>query len=336
MAGRLVGLRARSWACRSTIPVVLTLAFVVACGSPAARDDDTGGAAARVGRDPVLWPFSFDSPWNMPVGDGLVLAEGECTRAVRDPAGEAWVNIETWSHPLYRATGTDPRVDIVHDGVVEATWSVPSGASPSLPAYPEGDAHMHVVDAPGETVTESWRARPVDGGWAVDSWARVDLRGSGVGTDGVRIYGGSAIGGLLRAGEVGAGARHAVAVSLPLEDLAPTFTWPATVVSSGRDDEMSGVVPVGQHLALPADVDEGIVSTAAGLALLRALRDYGGYVVDHAGNFAVYAEFGADEWDGARDDIDAIHARLACSTNNSEASPGGPGDRVAPYAPPFE
>lgn len=313
---------------------MLAVLVVVAC-APAPRDTDSSSAAPPT-RSAALWPFSADSPWNMPVGEGLVLDEGECGRAVREPQAEAWVNIETWSHPVLRAGDDDPWVDLVEDDTVKLQWQVPSAATPSMPEYPDGDAHMHVIDPAGAAVTETWKAREVDGGWAVEAWAQVDLRGTGIATDGVRIYGGSAIGGLLRAGEVEAGVRHAVAVSLPLADLSPEYTWPATVVDSSQEEEMTGVVPVGQHLALPADVAEGIVSTPAGLALLRALRDYGGYVVDHAANFALYAEFGADEWAEARDDLIAIRARLRCSTNNTEATPGGPGERVADYAPDFE
>ncbi len=313
---------------------MLVVIVLVACApSPG---DGSPSPDPPATRDPALWPFSADSPWNMPVGDGLFLAEGDCTRAVREPAGEAWVNIETWSHPVLRARDDDPWVDLVEDDTVKLQWQVPPAATPSVPEYPDGDAHMHVIDPAGERVTEAWKAREVDTGWAVEAWAQVDLRGSGVATDGVRIYGGSAIGGLLRAGEVAPGARHAVAVSLPLDDLAPVYAWPANAVDSSQEDAMTGVVPVGQHLALPADIDEDVVSTPAGLALLRALRDYGGYVVDHASNFAIYAEFGGDEWSDARDDIDAIHANLACSTNNTEATPGGPGERVADYAPDFE
>lgn len=313
---------------------MLAVLVLVACAS--SPGDSSASPAAPLTRDPVLWPFSADSPWNMPVGEGLLLESGPCTAAVREPADEAWVNIETWSHPVIRAASDDPWVDLVEDDTVKLRWQVPSTATPSAPAYPDGDAHMHVIDAAGTVVTETWKAREVEDGWAVEAWAQVDLRGTGIATDGVRIYGGSAIGGLLRAGEVGAGARHAVAVSLPLSDLTPVYTWPASVVDSSQEDKMSGVVPVGQHLALPLDVDEKLVHTPAGLALLRALRDYGGYVVDHASNFALYAEFGADDWADARDDIDAIHAQLSCSTNSTEATPGGPGERVADYALDFE
>ncbi len=34
-----------------------------------------------------------------------------------------------------------------------------------------------------------------------------------------------------------------------------------------------------------------------------------------------------------RDDIDAIRARLSCSTDVTEATPGGPGERRWPDAP---
>ena len=100
-----------------------------------------------------------------------------------------------------------------------------------------------------------------DGDWDADSVAVNDLRGSGVGTDGVRIYGGSAIAGLWRVGEAGTGAGHTLALSLPLAALAPTYVWPATELSTSREASMLGPVPVGQHVALPRDWDVEALTT---------------------------------------------------------------------------
>ncbi len=306
-------------------------------GGATVEDDDAPPFPSS--RTPVEWPFSVASPWNLPVGSGLALedADAPCTRAVRDPSADAWVNAETWSHPVARATASDPVVEVWEDGALAARIAMPPEAQPSLPAWPEGDAHLHVVDPDAGRVTELWHARPrQDGGWEVDSLAEIDLRGSGVGTEGVRIYGGSGLAGLWRAGEVHTGAWHALALSLPLEALAPRYVWPATELSTSREASMTGPVPVGAHVVLPQDVDLDAFTTPGGRALARTLRDYGAYVVDHARGFALYAEPEAeDEIDGMRADLDALRARLRCSTNNLPTQAGGPGSRVQPLAPAF-
>jgi hypothetical protein len=271
------------------------------------------------------------------VGEGLARedADAPCSAAVRGQGEDAWVNAETWSHPVYRASADDPVVDVWEDGAVVARVASPPDATPSVPAWPDGDAHLHLVDPEGATVTELWKARRrQDGGWEADSVAVNDLRGTGVGTEGVRIYGGSAFAGLWREGESLTGAHHALALSLPLAALSRRVVWPATELSTSREEAMLGPVPVGQHVALPQDIDLDALTTPEGRALGRALRDHGAFVVDHARNFALYAEpAAAAEADAMREDVDALRAALRCSTNVTEATPGGPGDRVAGLAP---
>lgn len=304
--------------------------------APAPADDAPPFPTSRT---PADWPFSAASPWNFPVGSGLTLEDPDapCTRAVRDPSVDAWVNAETWSHPIARAASTDPVVDIWEDGAFVTAIAVPPGAQPSLPAWPDGDAHLHVIDPDAAQVVEVWHARPrEDGGWDVDSLAFNDLRGTGVGTEGVRIYGGSGFAGLWRAEELTTGAWHALALSLPLAALAPRTVWPATDLRTSREEDMTGPVPVGAHVALPQEVDLDAFTTPGGRALARTLRDYGAYVVDHARGFALYAEPTAEEGvEGMRADLDALRARLRCSTNNLPTQIGGPGPRVQPLAPDF-
>ena len=238
---------------------------------------------------------------------------------------------------MARAAVDDPVVEIWEDGAFATRIAVPPDAQPSLPAWPEGDAHLHVLDPDAGQVTELWHARPrQEGGWEADSLAFNDLRGTGIGTEGVRIYGGSGFAGLWRAGEARTGAWHALALSLPLGALAPRYVWPATDLRTSRREDMLGPVPVGAHVVLPQDVDLDAFTTPEGRALARTLRDYGAYVVDHARGFALYAEPGAEgEVEGMRADIDALRARLRCSTNNLPTQAGGPGPRVQPLAPDF-
>lgn len=287
-------------------------------------------------REAWLWPFLSESPWNVSVGSELTLAEANdpCSWGTRNDSVSAWINAKEWSHPMYRATDADPVVEVWEDDELEATFALPPDAIPSLPEYPDGDAHMHVVDPSGRTVHEMWKVRGEAPQLEVESVDAIDLYGTGVGGGGVRIYGGSAIAGLIRKGELEAGIFHGLALSLPLHELEPRAVWPASDVETSAEDEMIGVVPVGQLVVLPPDVPESLATSAAGLAVLRALRDYGAYVVDHAANFALYAEPTLEQdIDPARDDLDAIRDRLRCATNNTENNPGGPGERANPPAP---
>jgi hypothetical protein len=165
----------------------------------------------------------------------------------------------------------------------------------------------------------------------------VDLFGPGVDSGGVRVYGGSAIAGLIRGDELERGIPHALSLSLPMELLRPGWVWPATLESRRAEDEYEGQVPTGQLVAIPPHHDlDAMGMTPAGLAVARALQDYGAYVTDHAGATVVYAEPGLEEAvDPARDDIDLIRSLMACATNNTEAAPGGPGVKRAPPAPPL-
>lgn len=320
----------------------LAVGALTSCTSAKEQADPDTAAEGRsfpTSREAWRWPFTPGSAWNMPTGSGLTAADGSdaCALGLRDDAVDAWVNAEEWSHPILRAEEGDPVLSVSEEGVVIGQVQTPDDAQPAQPQYPDGDAHLHLVDPAGGTVTEMWKARAQDGGWEVDSLAVVDLYSSGIGTDGVRIYGGSAIGGLIRMGEVDTGIWHALALALPVAVLEPRFVWPATTLDTSREDDMVGHVPVGQLVLLPAGTDEGIARTAAGRALVRALRDYGAYVVDHSSNFALYAEPLAEpEVAPGRDDLDAIRARLVCATNNTQEEPGGPGDRAQSFAPELE
>lgn len=313
------------------------LILLLACGSAPPPAPATDAFPAY--REAWRWPFQADSPWNLPHGDALALqaADAPCSLGVRDNGNKAWINAKEWSQPVYRAGADDPVVPVWEDDARWGDVASPENAQPSLPSWPDGDAHLLLVGPDGATVTEMWKARRRDdGGWDTDSAAANDLLGPGWGEGGVRIYGGSAMGGLWRTGEVATDARHSLALSLPVDTLSAEFVWPATRVDSSRRDEMVGPVPVGQHVALPTDFDLEQLTTEAGRALARALRDYGAYVVDHAANFALYAEPDAeDEVDPMRDDLDAIRDRLRCATNATEWTPGGPGERVQALAPDF-
>lgn len=290
------------------------------------------GAPAQA-RDLTRWPFSADSPWNTPLQEGtrFEAAGGHCTRGVTDPRLTAWINAASWSHPVYRARATDPLVGIYLQGEAtpRARVHAPKEARPALPQGPESDAHLHIIDPTGHHVDEMWRARPrADGGWEAEGYTRTDLSGPGVGQGGERAYGGSALGGLIRQGELQAGIRHALAFALPRSHLRRGPVWPASAEDDGAQGTYLGQVPMGQLVAIPKEVDLGALGLRpASLAVARALQDFGAYLADAAGDFTLYAEPAMEaEVDPVRKDLVRLRSLLRCVLNDDRAG-GRPGQR---------
>ncbi len=290
-------------------------------------------------RDPAKWPFASTSPWNMPIGNGAIYqqASDPCTRSLISESNTAWINSEEWSHPIYRASSSDPLVPIVINGVEQIRINIPSNAQAALPT--DSDAHLHIIDPTGRYVVEMYRAFPrPTGGWDVDYYVRLDLTSAGILQGGARAYGGSAIAGLIRAGELTQGIRHALAIAQPYTHLSPAGpVWPANK-TDGADASYSGNYPMGQLAAIPPNINLATLNpplSPQGLALGRAMQDYGVYNVDSSSTSVAYAEpTAANEVDKARYDLPRLWALLRCITNNSPTSVGGGGAiRRAPLAP---
>lgn len=205
-----------------------------------------------------------------------------------------------------------------NDGVRDTYWT----------DVDEKDAHITVIDPDGKTAHEFWHAEKdaVTGAYKAVSYARVPLDGQGVnmageGTEALigsywnpdfvtygwgpaRAYGGSSLGGLIRAGEVTGGAmNHALALLLPFELLgnAPNNIplWPAT--RTEFHESYQGTTILGTRFAIPRNVSiESLgLTTAAGRTLARALQEYGAYVVDSAESINLNADGVAAQADGA-------------------------------------
>ena len=185
-------------------------------------------------RNPSLWPFASDSPWNTPIGSGAPLegAAGPLTSKVRVGSlltkdGSANVSITTWMNastvlaPRVWTSANDPLMTITAPWDPTVTVRIPASAQPA-----DGtDRHLHVVQPDGRTMIELWAANKTSATTLTAGRVEVvDLYGSGLGPDnGVRAYGGSAVGGLIRRWEVDPSdpkytdgvIRHAVAIAVP-------------------------------------------------------------------------------------------------------------------------
>jgi hypothetical protein len=293
-------------------------------------------------RDPAQWPFDDASPWNTPIGTQATLSSPAepCTVSLTTRSSEATISSAFSSVQPIVASASDPEMPVRVNGEVRAVIHVPADAKPSDPQVSQnGDADLVVIDPTRRYADELWRARRTRAGWEGDSYVRTDLDGPGVGTGGVRAYGGSALAGLIRADELRRRSiPHALALSIPRAQLRSGPVWPA--ISEDQPDAARpylGNVPMGTLVTLPPSVDLARLGLSRnGLTIARALRDYGAYVVDASGTFSFYAEPAAESLVApARGDMAKIRSLLRCVTDNSPENVGGTGTRRAPAAPPL-
>jgi hypothetical protein len=298
----------------------------------------------------ALWPFTSDSPWNTPLGVGAAYASPFDGRVQNLRSGSSYpaaINIDRYSHQMYRTTTADP---------LESVWVQTSNASPNydfstqyrIPTWASpssgSDGHMHIVQPDGRTLDENWVMSGGPGGWSSAYWVRTDLYSDGL-KGGTRAYGGSAVGGLVRDWELEQGRiDHAIAVALRPDQLRNGPVWPATREDGGGTNTGgywggSSGLPMGSLLAIASDVDlDGRGLSPAGLAIARAFQNYGGYVVDQSASTVIAAVEPSTGWQYRPDNNDAaiIQGLLTVVDNNSAANPGGPGARRVGYAPPLQ
>jgi len=333
-----------------------------------------GNGGNGSGRDAVLHPFASDSPWNMPIGTEAQF------EAATDPATadllatnlrgvtiNVWMNAEEFSHPIALAEATDPLATMTdyNDETRSASYRIPANAVIAAGT----DRHMHVINPQRTHIDEAWDVTRISAtAYTCGRHEYVDLYGNGIGPqNGTRAYGGSAIGGLIRAWEVDpqhpdyTGAiRHALAISLDYEQFyyssgqsgydaqgygtALGYVWPATEQDWNSENTYRGHIPMGAYFAIPPGVDiTKLGLTPEGLMIARAAQDYGVYVVDHSdGSVTFFAEptvpkkftdavLNAPDWDAR--DLAIIRAELRRVTNSNSTDVNGPGSRRVPMSP---
>lgn len=314
------------------------------CGHAPGPPDDI-----RPTRDPALWPFASDSPWNTPLGDGARYA------AIRspgfDPTAGARINTRQWSHPVFIAEADDPTVALHRLGQSRPVrvQRVPPRAQPD----PMADGSLLLIDVPRRSVVELWRAERVGPDRIVAEAIAVNaLTGPGLGStwQGIRASGGSALGGLIRQGELEHGLAHVLALAVPpqaLNRLGPqgkAWVWPAAAADDGdgRRYGTAGNLHLGSLLALPPEVALDALGLQPGpeTVLARALQDFGACITDtvrEGGPVAFQGEPAVHD-SAARlrpEALRALVARLQVVINHAPRSVGGGGRRRAPMAPAF-
>lgn len=295
-------------------------------------------------RDAALWPFSSTSPWNIAIGDQAVYQPIASPRFACDRGGS--LNCAGFSHPVFLAGPSDPEVRISRRGTATpfATARVPAEAKPDSHA----DGHLHIIDPGRRKVIEMFGARrETDGGITATAVVENDLTDDGIypAWHGVRAYGGSALAGLIRTGELTNGIRHALAIAVEQQalnrqgPLGKAWVWPASSCDNNNSYSTSGNLFMGSLLAIPAGVDlkaAGLRGPALEMGI--ALQDYGAYITDCTGsNLSFYAEpaAAAEVGEVGRGDVAKLVSLLQVVANNSPQNVGGGGKRRRPSAPPF-
>lgn len=293
-------------------------------------------------------PFAANGPWNTPLRTGAKFAaiESEVLDFVKQGAVLQSVLID---RPIYLAQPSDPEV------TVQMRYGSGELANLRLPASALPDSrrlvNCTVIDAASGTAMELIQAgRDNDGVAAMLSYTN-DLRGSGMPPQqiGHTWSGMPLLAGVIRAGELNSGIRHALAASVLHTGISRSgaggqpFVWPArhSPLETKLIAHMSatGNVHFGTLLAIPPDVN--LASLGLGdpaLELGRALQNYGAYVTHSYGpapnqgnwqqpQLTLFADaIPENELRALMPQISKLASLLRVVTNNTADSPGGGGN----------
>jgi hypothetical protein len=260
--------------------------------------------------------FSAESPWNQR-DDPTWVADAKSDLMIANLAadmarvGKGFLvngtdNYPFYAIPIYAATASTPKVAV---SPAPRNWwkgfaAVPIPAN-AVPAQ-GSDKHLTIEDA--DWLWEFWEMQKDSGGrWSAGSGSQMPKRGNGYSDRAAglasRAYGGSSTAGSILKKEMQDGLiPHCLALAYETV-LGPAYArgqvagGPMAIGSHSDNYQDAahsgpGCIPEGARLRIKKGTD--IVTLAGGkrdaLIVLTALRDYGGFMVDHAGAPSVYAE----------------------------------------------
>lgn len=262
--------------------------------------------SSALSRDPLKWPFSPDSIWNLPIGAGAVylpagIAHATAMSSFVDtdilvmtptaPLTSVFTNYDDWSAGS-RCAATGPWV---------FNAPIPAGFLylGNYMGNPDGtttNAAAAFLAQDGHTIIQT---QPVAHCTAAGPWTSHYLFGNediyGTGVSGAHGGSGlSAIGGTIRLGELVPGGTipHALKLNMDSLNFYPGlggYRWPAWKSDAGGAG-YSGTIPqvrMGSLLALNPNANFALLETEAGRIVAHAMQDYGAYIVDSAG-WSVY------------------------------------------------
>ncbi len=276
-------------------------------------------------RDPLKWPFSKESIWNMPIGSGAVYVHAGIEKAMAQgmtidedyivmrpdaPLIQVYQNFAGWDR-------NKSRCDIQGKVLFEAPITKNFVVSPATWDGATPNAGLAVLMPDRRTIKQTQPFAFCDstkGATSQYAFQDQDIYGAGM----YGAHGGSglsAIGGALRIGELtpeSGPVRHAMKVNLHgrrniyYDTETKGFRWPALradgyAASNYYKERKAPPVKacrMGALLALPAsmNLDKMGFETRPGRILAEAFQDYGAYLCDDTGwdVYAIITEWGPD------------------------------------------
>jgi hypothetical protein len=244
--------------------------------------------------------------------------------------------------PIYLSTPGNPDQHF-HDRdatypIADAVLRLPPDAGPARPVE-GGDHHMIVYGDDGRTLYSFFDCAKTRDGFACGQSQKDDACGEALGG-----YGWGA--GVIRKWEIESGEiRHMLRYALPAARTKAGATWISGLAwPADRSDYQGprglyrGEALYGSTIGIPADVDLSAFGlTKSGLALARALQDYGALQRDTGGDEGVlfFAESDSENLSQLADmraDLTKIVPVLAILRNQGPDSPNGGGARRRPLA----
>jgi len=254
-------------------------------------------------RDPIKWPFSKTSIWNMPIHKdakyvpatlkypkfGLTPDQDILILKPNSPMTKIYTNYAGWDDSKDRCIVQGP---LLFSAPIPVSFTV--SKDNWLPGMP--NAGVAVLMPDGRTIKQTQPfARCTAGSDATSQYLFKDQDIYGDGYYGAHGGSGlSAIGGTLRLGELVPGGiiRHVMKINVCANlnlalnnDGTPGYRWPAANADSYAVDRYRGKNPameIGSLLAIPdsLNIDSIEFETEAGKILATAFQNYGAYIVD--------------------------------------------------------
>jgi hypothetical protein len=298
------------------VAVVMTALFVKTGSEPTPTSTRTQASSpprptttaaptgVALGTDGVT-PFSATSFWNTPLAaDAAVAPDSQqlvssFNQQWHDNYGTVSINSDDFSIPIYRVPVNQATVAVsIAQGCNSDAGLLQQIAAVPIPANAQpanGTDHSLVIWQPStDTEWELWMAqRAFDGSWSACWGGRIENVSVSQGVFpypyGVAASGMSYLAGAIKASELQTGRiDHALAVNVVH---AARGTQVAPANRTDGDSTAPDAIPEGTRFRLDPSIDVTQLGLpAGGLAIARALQEYGMYVTDKSGAVVLIGE----------------------------------------------